>query len=135
MPAKRREFLFFLIGDIRQNQAVDADFRAGGDKRLRPVGKDHIGVGHENHGDRDGFPETAHHIEYLVGGNPSGQRPNVGRLNDGPLRRGVGKRNAQLNQIRPAVRHCFHQLLRGLQIRVTAGEKRDERLALFKGFC
>ncbi len=51
LAALGQEFLFFFIGDIRQNEPVYADVPAGGEKALCAVGEDHVGIGHEHHGD------------------------------------------------------------------------------------
>ena len=65
----------------------------------------------------------------------AGQRPDVGRLDNGALGGGFGEGDAQFDKVGPRLCHGPDHLGGGLQVRVTAGDEWDERLAAGKGLC
>ena len=128
------ELLFFFIRHIGQDQAIDADLLAGGDKFLAAIGKNHVGVGHEHHGDGDILAQFADEIKNFISGHATLQCAQVGPLDDRALGGGVGERDAQLNQISPVGGHGADGCGGGSQVGVAAGDERDKRLAVGKSF-
>ena len=130
-----RKLLFFLIGQVGQDQPINADLRAGRDEPLCAVGEHDICIGHEHHGDRNIFPHLADEVKDLIRGGPRFQGADVGTLNDRALGGGVRERDAQLNEVGTVCRHGADGGGSGFQIRVAAGDERNERLAVGKGLC
>ena len=130
--ADRQEFLLFLKGQIRQDEPVDPDLPADGDKPLRPVGEDHVGVSHKHHRRLHIASDVPHKVKDLVGRHASPQRAQVGPLDDRALRGGIGEWNAQLDEVGPVFHGGAHRPARGLQIRIPAREKGNERLSVGK---
>lgn len=67
--AQGEELPLLLKGQVGENEAVDADLLTGGDEALGPIGEDHIGIGHKDHGDRHVLAEGADQVEDLIGGD------------------------------------------------------------------
>ena len=135
LAARGKKFFLFLIRHVRQDEPVDANIAAVGQKALCAVGKDDIRIRHKNHGDRHAAPQLAHEIENLVGRYAALQGAQVSGLNDGPLRRGVGEGNAELDEVGTVLRGSADGSRGRFKIGVAAGQKGDERLAVVKCSC
>ena len=133
LAAQGRELLLLLKGHVGENQPVHADVPAGGEEFLRPVGEHHVGVGHEHHGHAHIPAQIPHQVKAAVGGGSGLQGTGVGSLDHRALRRGVGEGNAQLDHIRPGLRHGADSGSGGFKVRVAAGDERNEGLAPGKG--
>ena len=99
------KLVFFLIGQVGQDQPVDADRRAGGEKPLGPVGEHDIGIGHEHHGDGHIPAHLPHKVKDLIRGSACLQGAEVRALNDRALGGGVGEGDAQLNEVGTVCSH------------------------------
>ena len=135
LPAQGQEFFLLFEWQIRQDQPVNADLLTSGDELLRPVGKDHVGIGHKDHGNGHVFAQIFHKIEDFICCGPRLQGPQVGFLDHRSFCRGVGKGNAQFNQVRAVLHGSPYRFACGFQVRITAGNKGNECLAVIKSIC
>ena len=109
------KFLLFLIRNIRKDQSIHTDFTGGFHKPFRTIGENHIGVCHENQRNVGFLSDSPDHIEDLIRGDAAGECPDIGFLDDRTLRCGIGKRNAQFDQIRSCFFHGVNELFCDLQ--------------------
>ena len=133
--AEGGKLIFFLVRQVGQDHAVDADRRAGGEKALGPVGEHDIGVGHEHHRDGHIPAHLPDQIKDFVRGGARLQGAEVGPLNDRSLGSRVGEGDAQLDEVGSICGHRADGSSGGPQIGVAAGDERNERLAVGKGLC
>ena len=68
-------------------------------------------------------------IENINQFRPILQGADAGFLDDRPFRDGIGKRDAQFDDIRPGSLQLQNKLLCGVQAGVARGHKRNQRLA------
>ena len=108
LAAQRQKLLFFLKGQIGQNQTIHPNFGAGREEALGPIGERHIGVGHEHKRNGHIPAQVPHQIKNLVGGGAGGEGTQVGLLDHRPFGGGVGEGDAQLHQVGPGGGHGPH---------------------------
>ena len=107
------ELLLLLVGHVRQDEAADAGVGGVLGEALDAVVVHHVAVGHEHQRRVNLSGQLLGHGEDLVGIYATGQRPEVGALNDGTLCRGIREGNAQLDDGGAGVREGVHDLLGG----------------------
>ena len=132
--AKRQKFFFFLKRQIWQNEAINFNILTGGYKFFCAIGEHHIGISHENHRHFYIIAKFFDKCEYFICCNASAQRPNVCFLNNRSFGSWIGERDAKLNEIRTVFYSGTDSGGCRFQIRVTASDKGDKRLAVFKCF-
>ena len=135
LAAQVGKLLLFFKGKIRQDQTVDADLRAGFDKNFRIIGKDNVGICHKYHRNSHVFAQVTYQIKDLVSGGAACKRAHIRLLNDRSLGRGIGERDAELNEICACIYHGAHHLCGRFQIRIAACDERNKCLSVSECFC
>ena len=130
--AQAGHLVLFLVGQIRDDDAVHAHFQAFLQKPLLAVGEHRVHVRHKYHRNVQLGPHLGEHGKQLVRGAACCQRPLVRLLDDRAFRRGIGEGNAHLDEIGPGLCHGHQKLCGGVKIRVSCGDKRNECFLIFK---
>ena len=84
--AKRKKFLLLFKGQIREDQSVHSNLAAVPDESFSTIGIHHIGVGHENHRNKNIAPQISYQFKHLIRRDASLQCPQIGALNGGAFR-------------------------------------------------
>ena len=130
--AEGKKFFFFLKGQIRQDETVDSDFPAGADKSFCAVGKDNIGVGHEDQRNRHIAAQFPYKLKDIVCRYASLERPQIGALDNRSFSGRIGKRDPQFNEIGSIFYGSPYRRGGSFQIRIATGNKRNKRFTVFK---
>ena len=103
--AAGRGKLFLLFkGNVGEHQPRNARLGAGGGKALDAVRKDDVGIGAQHEGRRNFRPQVLQHGKNFIHRDAAAQGAHVGALHFRPFRCGVGKGDAQFDDVRPVFR-------------------------------
>ena len=130
--------LFFLIGQIGNEDGSHLQFLTSGKKTLCSIMEHRVGISHKRQGNKRILPGAVpcllphpfHNIKHPIRGHPSLKRPDIGVLNHLSLCGGIGEGNTDLNQIRSGPFHLQYIFHRAMRRGISRRQKGDERLAV-----
>ena len=108
---------------IHREHAVHAGFFSGTGEWFIAHFVNRIQVAHQHHGRAlVALAEAAHGFQYVGQAYSVGQGALGGALDGGAVRHRVGKRHAQLDDVRAVGGQAVHQLQRGFKVWVAGGD-------------
>ena len=99
----------------------------GAIERIRTGGQDRIQVAEQNDGDRE--LRSRDELEHLVVCHSLSQRALGARLDHGPVRHGIGERNADFDDVGPRRLEGAQELQRARKIWMARGDVDDQGAA------
>lgn len=118
-----------LVGEVWDDNGADARVLAPLEEPVAAVDEHGVEVRHDQHRDVQVPADPHRHVEDVVGRGVRREGADVRVLDDRPLGDRVGEREAQLDEVGAGRGHGADQPLRRLDVRVPAGDERDERPA------